>query len=216
MAPTSGDQQARPRGPLGVLRGPGLSCRCPHVGPQGGGREMRTAQDYKSHSASGSGAREGGGAFRCPRPRRLPPGSARGSAMELAEPGGESLRGDRAHPAAPGPGWRPLVPPRVRRCPTAAPGGGKMGGVMEELGVGRAKPRIPGRDPGSACGLGLERLPEEARSRAATGWAFRRLEGPLWVGGWHPLEAPNCQRAETDVWCGEALGSSPLPRMAFG
>lgn len=78
---------------------------------------MRTAQDYKSHNASGGGGREGGGAFRCPRPRRLPPGSARGSAMELAEPGGESLRVDRAHPTAPGPSWPPLVPPPVLRLP---------------------------------------------------------------------------------------------------
>lgn len=104
---------------------------------------MRTAQDYKSHNTPGGGGREGGGAFRCPRPRRLPPGSARGSAMEVAEPGGEFPRGDRAHPTAPGPSWLPLAPPRVRPCPPVAPGGGKMGGVMEELGVGRAKSRIP-------------------------------------------------------------------------
>lgn len=144
---------------------------------------MRTAQDYKSHNAPSSGGREGGGAFRCPRPRRLPSGSARGSAMELAEPGGESPRGDRAHPTAPGPSWLPLAPPRVRRCPPVAPGGGKMGGVMEELGVGRAKSRIPGRDLGSACGVGLERFPGEAPSWAAAGWGLSRPEGLSWVGG---------------------------------
>lgn len=82
---------------------------------------------------------------------------------------------------------------------------------MEELGVGRAKHRILGLDLGSSIRLSLERLPEEARSWASTGWGLSGPGGAELGGGWQPSEAPDCQRAEFDVWGGEALGSSPVP-----
>lgn len=54
--------------------------------------------------------------------------------------------------------------------PSHVSGGGEMGGVMEELEIGRTKSWLPGRDLGSSGTLGLERLAEEARGRAAAGW----------------------------------------------
>lgn len=75
----------------------------------------------------------------------------------------------------------------------------KMGGALEELGVGRAKLRVLGQDLGSCKGLGLETLPEEARSRASAGWGLSGPGGAELGGGWQPSEAPDCQRAEFDV-----------------
>lgn len=122
--------------------------------------------------------------------------------------------------------WRsPAVSPRAVTAPTPSPrtqlaparpgpgspvrsqgsGVGKMGGVMEELGVGRAKPQIPGRDLGSSRGLGLGGFqrrrgvgPPRGGTSSGTGGAVR----------WEVAALGNsrCQRAEFDVWCGEALG----------
>lgn len=135
---------------------------------------MRTAQDYKSHNAPGDGGREGGGAFRCLRPRRLPPGSARGSAMELAEPGGESPRGDRARPAAPGPSWPPLAPPRVSSLGSGGRedgrGDGGIGGWEGEVSDARAGSRVSLR-----TGFG-----EASRGGAESG---RRGVGLEWTRG---------------------------------
>lgn len=79
--------------------------------------------------------------------------------------------------------------------------------------MGRAKSRIPGRDLGSCSRLSLERLPEEARGRAASGWGLSAPGGAELGGGWQPSEVPVCQRAQFDFWRGEALGSGPVPRV---
>lgn len=57
------------------------------------------------------------------------------SAMELAEQGGESLRGDRVSPPRrrPGPGWTPLAPPQDCSCPPAARWGRKGGRSAGEV-----------------------------------------------------------------------------------
>ena len=97
---------------------------------------LRILPDYKTHNAPGGGGGEGGGASRCLRPRHLPPGSARGSAMELAELGGESLRLGRTTPLpqqlallAP-----PLDLPRPPATRGVGAGGGKMRRVVEDGG----------------------------------------------------------------------------------
>ena len=84
------------------------------------------------------------------------------------------------------------------------------------MGAGRAKSRIPGRDLGSCSRLGVERLPGEARGRAASGWGVRGPGGAELGGGWQSSEVPVCQRAQFDVWRAEALGSAPRRGSGFG
>lgn len=128
------------------LEGTGTSRPNPARGSAGRRAGTAYGQDYKSHNApdsgGGGGGEGGGGVFRWRRPRRLPPGSARGSAMELAEPGGESPRRGRAHPAYPSPSRQPLSRSQNRPYPPTSRGGGKMGGVME-LGWGGRSPGFP-------------------------------------------------------------------------
>lgn len=90
--------------------------------------------------------------------------------MELGQPGGESPRRDRAHPTAQGPGRAPpALPCPGSPCPPAAPGGGKVGGVMR--GGGREREvSDSGRDLGSGSPRGLETLPEKAWSWASAEW----------------------------------------------
>lgn len=156
------------------LEGSGTSP--PKPAGRSAGRRAGTlhGQDYKSHNAPDSGGGEGGGgAFRCRRPRRLPPGSGLGSAMEPVEPGGESSSRARAHPASPS-SQSPALPAPESPAPSRARGLGA--GDDGIAGDGEGEAPDPELDLGSPRGPGLERLPEEARSRAAR-------VGPGWVGG---------------------------------
>lgn len=121
--------------------------------------------------------------------------------MELAELGGESLRRGRAHPTAPGPQLAPACPILGSPVPSHGPGIGKMGGVMEKLGVGRAKLRIPGSGVQHGTGFG-----EASRGGAESGWGLSAPGGAELGRRWQPSEVPDCQWAEFHVWCGKALG----------
>ena len=125
--------------------------------------------DYKSHNALDSGGGEGG----------VPSGVCDLGASRPEVPEGPlwSWRSPAVSPravTAPTPPPRALVvtahPVPEPPVPSHVSGGGKMGGVMEELEIGRTKSRLPGRDLGSSRTPGLERLLVEARGQAASGW----------------------------------------------
>lgn len=167
-----------PRWPPNDLWAPEPVRRAPHVSPQSGGRGLRTAWTTSPTMLPGRRRRRRrrrsgcGDTFRCLRPRRLPSGSARWSAMELAELGGESLRRGRSHSTAPGPQLPPACPMLGSPVPSHGSGIGKMGGVMEELGVGRAKLRIPGSGVQHGTGFG-----EASRGGVESGWSLSALGG---------------------------------------
>lgn len=131
----------RPRGdistPKPALSSPlqleGIGTSPPNSAGRSTGRRagISYGEDYKSHNAPDSGGGEGGGGvFRCLRPRRLPPGSGLGSAMEPVEPGGESPSRARAHPASPSSSSHLLSPSGIS-CTLLRLGVGVRVGTME-------------------------------------------------------------------------------------
>jgi hypothetical protein len=80
---------------------------------------------------------------------------------------------------------------------------------MGAVGVGRAKSRFPGGIPGQAAAGFGGGFP----SWAAAWWG---LGGGAELGGWQRSEAPDCPRAEFDVWCGGSFGKQSVLRVGFG
>lgn len=125
--------------------------------------------------------------------------------MELADPGGESPRRDRAHPVAMGPAGTRSPRPWIAR---AVP---RLGGREDGRGDGGVGGR-EGEASDSRAGSGVQQgavFGEASRGGVESGrrGVGLRVEREGLLGGrWPPSEAPDCQRAEFDVWCGDALG----------
>ena len=142
--------------------------------------------------------------------------------MELAEPGGESLRLGRTTPLpqqlallAP-----PLDLPRPPATRGVGAGGGKMRRVVED---GGGEGKVLGSRERSGV-LQQAEFGEVSQGRRGVGtprvgfkWTRgRRVGVGARVGGGNPRRFQFAKGKQFDIWHGEALGSRPVLRVGVG
>lgn len=128
--------------------------------------------------------RGSGGAFRCLRPQRLPPGSVQRGPLWTWRNRAVSPCAVTASPpnaAAPAPAGPRSPRPRIAFALLRLGGGGKVGGVLERLGAGGRSPGFPGGFwglPASCVRRGFPRRRGVELPLDGAEWAGRDRVGP--------------------------------------